>query len=234
MSPEKIVRIAKRRGLDAVAIADHNSVFSSSEAKKHGDITIIPAAEYSSDVGHILALFADRHVSEYGAITQNGAYSYREVIDIVHSQGGVCILAHPFERENPPPSLCAEFDGIEVANSRAAYSKKGRANELAASSVSPGQYITAGSDAHLPREIGRSFVAFDAEDSSKEAILSALLSPSVFSSPTSPAASAQSQIYKSLSQKNPLRPKSFAKLAIGAMIAVFPKLFGITPYRRKD
>lgn len=66
LSPREIVILAKNRGIDTIAIADHNSVSSIDEAsevgKRHG-VSVIPAVELSTRFNgesiHILGYFRD-------------------------------------------------------------------------------------------------------------------------------------------------------------------------------
>lgn len=56
--PDDIVKIAKKRGLDAIAITDHNTIKGYEVIAKRNieDILIIPGIEISTREGHIVAL----------------------------------------------------------------------------------------------------------------------------------------------------------------------------------
>ena len=59
-SPRDIVKKARAIGLDAIAVADHNTIKGSmatmEEAKDFKDFVVVPAMEISSIKGHIVAL----------------------------------------------------------------------------------------------------------------------------------------------------------------------------------
>ena len=59
-SPRNIVKKAREIGLDAIAVADHNTIKGAlatmEEAKDFKDFVVVPAMEISSNKGHIVAL----------------------------------------------------------------------------------------------------------------------------------------------------------------------------------
>ena len=54
LDPEEIIEIARRRGLDGIAITDHNTVRGGLEAKRHEteDFTVIAGAEVLTEKAH--------------------------------------------------------------------------------------------------------------------------------------------------------------------------------------
>ena len=51
---------AEKKGLDAIAISDHNEIAGSRLARSYGgSIIVVPSIEISSDKGHILGLGVD-------------------------------------------------------------------------------------------------------------------------------------------------------------------------------
>ena len=51
---------AEKKGLDAIAISDHNEIKGSRLARSYGgSIIVVPSIEISSDKGHILGLGVD-------------------------------------------------------------------------------------------------------------------------------------------------------------------------------
>ncbi len=169
---EKIYNAAKKKGLSGIAICDHN-VFT--KAPEDDGLIIIPAAEYSTDVGHILIYF----LKEDLGLTHNGKniYNWREVVDTAHAQGALCFLAHPFAPpKNRPHEVWDTVDGIEVYNARIEHTKIKNANFNAqTTAILSGKPFSAGSDAHFPSEVGTAFLEFECEptlDAIKEALLS--------------------------------------------------------------
>ena len=56
ITPKDLVYYAKKRGLNAVAVTDHNELEGAYKIAKETDFLIIPGMEVSSSDGHIVAL----------------------------------------------------------------------------------------------------------------------------------------------------------------------------------
>ena len=56
ITPKELVYYAKKRGLNAVAVTDHNQIEGSLKIAKETDFLVIPGMEVSSADGHIVAL----------------------------------------------------------------------------------------------------------------------------------------------------------------------------------
>lgn len=238
MKPETILKTAQKRGLDGVVIANHNRSLPQSVLDLFADspVYLIPAVEYSTDAGHVLALFWTDTPENHGVYRENSVYDHREILRLVRAGQGLAILAHPFGSSDPTPEILASFDGIEAANSRVSYRRKGLANVKSRAAAENAPLYTAGSDAHLAWEIGRSYVTLPLEKPyTREAIVEALKTrPPVTSRPTHPCTLSISQIYKGASTKK-IRLLLKSCLTLLARTAlVFPRLFGITPYERQD
>ena len=87
-SPRDIVKKAKAIGLDAIAVADHNTIKGSmatiEEAKDFKDIIVIPAMEISSSKGHIVALGIKEDVKK--------GLSPEETVETIRNLGGIAVL----------------------------------------------------------------------------------------------------------------------------------------------
>lgn len=117
--------IARKRLLDVVAITDHDVMDSSLWAYKHRHnypFEIIPGVEVSSAEGHVLALWVTQPIDK--------GMSLKETAAAIHKQGGMAILAHPFEAivcadaawrylTHPEVITEAKVDAIEVHNAGA-------------------------------------------------------------------------------------------------------------------
>ena len=231
MSYPRIASCARKKGIGAVVIANHNVAVPELPDMVDG-VRFIPAVEYSTDVGHVLALFVRETVEAEGVHPDGKVYPFRETAEAVRRQGGFAVFAHPFEyRREPPEDAFDVFDGIEAYNSRAGYARGGQANELAEKSLREGQFATAGSDAHLPFEVGRSYVELDCPaDAGKSDIIKALHTGEIVSRPTPPYAMAMSQIYKGITCGQPgLLPKNILKFFYGVCCSAAPWIFGIKP-----
>lgn len=111
LSPFGVVRQAARRGLDVVAITEHNTVLPSKAARLYasalGGPIVVTGEEITSSRFHIIAIgLAD-------TVTPKG--DAQKAIDEVHGQGGVAIAAHPVSRFWPSLVPVREsFDGAEA------------------------------------------------------------------------------------------------------------------------
>ncbi|MEW6592826.1 MAG: PHP domain-containing protein [Candidatus Hadarchaeota archaeon] len=149
------VKFAKAKGLDGIAIADHNTIAGHREAKKLSGkgFIIIPAAEISSSSGHIVALGIKELVPR--------GLSTAETVKRIKEQGGVAIAAHPFIiGRNPSLMYKAKFDAMEVLNGRAVFPANRLARGFAEKHGIPG---VGGSDAHRGDEIGLAYTEIDCE-----------------------------------------------------------------------
>ena len=150
MALDEIVACARARGLQGVAVCDHDRALT--ETWDAPDFLLIPGIELSTDRGHLLGLFVTEQIE---------ARELDAAIDAVHACGGLAVMAHPFERSSDAQRLDAyldRLDGIEVWNGRADR-KNPQANAMAcALAQRAAKPVTAGSDAHLPEEIGNGVV----------------------------------------------------------------------------
>jgi predicted metal-dependent phosphoesterase TrpH len=157
--PDQIIRTAKDRGLDFIAISDHNKFL-----LHKGEITILQAEEVSSADGHILALFIDGEILS--------GLSQEETVESIHDRNGIAICAHPYRKVNGIGSKFKDiYDAIETKNGRCMATCNSRGAMLAQRINRPS---TAGSDAHFYDEVGKVFMEVDAtdEESLRKAILS--------------------------------------------------------------
>jgi predicted metal-dependent phosphoesterase TrpH len=171
MDPLKLVRLAKRRGIDAIAITDHDEIGGAREAEKAaaGDLLVIVGEEIGTRAGDILGLFLKERILEEDPL---------EAVRAVHAQGGLAILAHPFAMQTSVDEEVARaLDGCEGFNARhsAVESVDGPEAEPRVSEFARrfDLSLTAGSDAHFYREVGRArtVVAAGSLEEAREQIL---------------------------------------------------------------
>ncbi len=159
-SPGEIIRRSRKIGLDAIAIADHNTLKGSmvaiEEAKDLDDFLVIPAMEITTNKGHIVALGVNDEVES--------GLSPEETIDKIRTQGGIAIAPHPFVRYRE--GLCdyvkdLDVDAIETLNSRYIFGYSNwRAKRLAKKRGIP---EIGASDAHFVGAIGSCVTELKAE-----------------------------------------------------------------------
>jgi len=158
-----LIFYAEKRGLDGVAITDHDRIDGALKIAKETDFLVIPGIEVSSLNGHIIGL----NVSELVP----SKLSVDETLDRIHDAGGIAIACHPitFFKESLKGHISPRFDAIEVINSSAfpfRYSVR-RGEEIASRLGITG---VAGSDAHYGPEIGYAYTLVNAESEVDEIV----------------------------------------------------------------
>lgn len=167
MTLSEIARAAKAAGLDGVAVCDHDVVLT--HAPEDADVLIIPGAEFSTEHGHLLGLFLSAPIPKL---------PFRETVAAIHAQGGLAVLAHPFERSRDAERLTPLvplLDGLEIFNGRADRKIRDANARAQAFAAQYGLRPFAGSDAHLKREIGNGRLTLEVEARTLPAVKAALL-----------------------------------------------------------
>ena len=155
MTYEVLLRRMDQRGMDMVAITDHNTIAGALAFRARAPERFLVGEEIKTTSGELLALFLEEEVPP--------GLSPEDTISRVHAQGGLVGVSHPLDRLRGEAlgmerleSIRGELDFLEVFNARITFSKDNRlARELAARWGLPG---SAGSDAHAPAEVGRAYV----------------------------------------------------------------------------
>jgi predicted metal-dependent phosphoesterase TrpH len=167
---EEAVFAAKGKRLDGLAITDHDVTTITADQSCHEQgVILIPGTEVSTRCGHVLALGVFQPIPK--------GLPIEESIERIHGLNGVAVAAHPFsilhglgwKRES-----VELVDAIEVinANSHLFTYQTGRSRRLAKSLQKP---MTAGSDSHIPRTVGNAYTIVEAEGTSLDALLKAIL-----------------------------------------------------------
>ena len=151
-SPERLIRTALQKGLDGIAITDHNTIAGwkeAIEAAKKLDAVLILGEELKTKEGDILGLFLKRGIK---------AKTFLGAIKEIKNQGGIAVIPHPFHFISKFKGNLENYknliDGIEVFNARGFFGgdrkafKFAKKNDLAE---------TAGSDAHYHKCVGDAF-----------------------------------------------------------------------------
>lgn len=161
--------------LDVIAITDHDTLDGALRARdllatRGGRrFELIIGEEVSTREGHLLALFIERRIPP--------GLSIERSIELIHEQGGLAVVAHPFNRvfrhsvQRPVMNRllrqpAVHPDGIETLNGSFAGIGSSRVAMTAARRVYRWAE-TGGSDAHTPTAIGCAstrFVGRTAED----------------------------------------------------------------------
>ncbi len=156
ISPEDLVFYAKKCGLNAVAITDHNQVDSALNIAKETDFPIIPGIEISSMHGHILGLNVKDTIPK--------GLSSDETVDRIHKLGGIAVACHPFAlfKGGIGKYATVKFDAIETINASIFPFRRStrKANDLADKLNLP---RVAGTDAHYGPLVGWAHTVVEAE-----------------------------------------------------------------------
>lgn len=163
ITPKDLIFYAKKRGLDGVAITDHDRIDGALKIAKETDFLIVPGMEISSLNGHIIGLNVNELVPP--------KLSVDETLDRIHEAGGIAVACHPitFFKESLKGHISPRFDAVEVINSSAFpfnYSVK-HTQEIASRL---GIARVAGSDAHYGPEIGYAYTLVNAESKIDEIV----------------------------------------------------------------
>ena len=164
LKPAQIIDVARKNGLDGVAITDHNTIQGALEAKAYagGNVIVIIGAEINTEEGDVVGLFLSKDIN---------SRRFEEVVNEIHSQGGIAILAHPNKRKKIINlNIFGQLDAIEGFNSRNPEHNV-EARNIAAQYNLP---AVAGSDAHFAFEIGKAKTILECGsdmESIKQAIL---------------------------------------------------------------
>jgi hypothetical protein len=111
LSPFSVVLQARRRGLDVVAITEHNMILPGELARGFsrlvGGPVVLVGEEVTTDRFHVIGVGLRERV--------DASQSLSAVLDDIHDQGGVAIAAHPVERFWPAfDAVRDELDAAEV------------------------------------------------------------------------------------------------------------------------
>jgi len=164
-SPQKVLEMAKLRGLKVIAVTDHDHMEGCKHVQELIDrgegqgIEMIWGCEVTTREGHFLGLFMKRPVKFLSRV--------EAAIEAIKEQGGLTIIPHPMGRL--VPSLSRKkidellnrgypLDGIELYNPSPANASVRRQVEML-----NGQWgfaATGSSDAHFWQHIGAGYTLF--------------------------------------------------------------------------
>jgi predicted metal-dependent phosphoesterase TrpH len=154
-SPETYVKRCLSKGINCVAVTEHNSIEGALAVRRIAPFKVIVAEEVKTSEGELTGLFLKEEVPPH--------LTPEETIERIKAQGGLVSLPHPFDRVRREPlrsrareRILSQLDIIEVFNSRTTFQgDNDRARKLAEELGLP---MGAGSDAHSPGEIGGAYV----------------------------------------------------------------------------
>ncbi|WP_320672190.1 PHP domain-containing protein [Patulibacter defluvii] len=151
---EVLLDAARRQGLGAIVITDHNEVSGAFEALEKADrfgVKVIVGEEVkTADQGEVIGIFLKERIPK--------GVTLQEAIAEIRRQGGLVYVPHPFDRMHSVPDyehlldVVGEIDAIEIFNPRVAI---GSFNEEAAIFAEKYRIVAgAGSDSHVAAGLG--------------------------------------------------------------------------------
>lgn len=166
LTVDDILWQAVKKGLDGIAICDHNTVEGSLLGIRRArelnlPLLVLPGMEVSANEGHLLVLGVRENIPPHRP--------YIEIIRTARQKGGVVIAAHPFKGEGIGYGA-KDADAIETFNSRCIFGENAKAKELAQEFRKP---EVGGSDSHMLATIGLAYTEIDAA-ANEGSVLSAI------------------------------------------------------------
>ena len=167
---EAVLEACRDRGLDAVAITDHDTTTAARRAVDVGDrhgVLVVPGVEVSTADGHLLGLGVT-------AAPPVGR-PFAATVEWIRDRGGLAVVPHPFQRSRHGVgrSVIDDCDGVESFN---AWSMSGLQNRRAAALARRRGYPgLGGSDAHRPGMVGTAYTELLVDgEPTRNALLSAV------------------------------------------------------------
>lgn len=157
ISPKELVFYAKKRGLQGVAVTDHDRIDGALEIAKETQFFTIPGIEVTSQKGHIVGLDLNECIPS--------GLSVDETADRIHQAGGIVVACHPTTliKGGLDKYVTSKFDAVETINASAIPFKRSvKLSQHLASRVGISAHV-GGSDAHYAPEIGHAYTVVDAE-----------------------------------------------------------------------
>jgi predicted metal-dependent phosphoesterase TrpH len=196
---------AVRRGLAGLAVTDHDTLDGAPQAmalvrrdpERYRGLTILPGEEVKTREGELIGLFIRETIPR--------GLTPEETIRRIRDQGGLVLVPHPFDRVRGSrlraealervAAVAGQIDAIEVFNARTTLvGDNHRAVDFARQR---GLLQVAGSDAHVPWEVGHAYVELDEPPATTPAALLAQLRRGrVVGRPTNPVAHVYSSLAK--------------------------------------
>jgi predicted metal-dependent phosphoesterase TrpH len=158
LSLEALTKAVISRGLDGVAVLDHDEIEGALRLRDKAPFTVIVGEEIGTLHGGLGALFIEERIPPH--------LSAEDTIARIRKQDGLVFVPHPLSRRVPGRIEAAklldiidEVDILEGFNARAPIAcDDRRARDLASLRRIP---VAAGSDAHFASEVGRAWAEME-------------------------------------------------------------------------
>ncbi len=169
LKPELLLKLVRKRGMNGIAVTDHNTIKGALKVKKLNkdkNFEVIIGDEVKTNYGDVLTYYLQEEIK---------SREFFSVVDEVKKQDGLIAIPHPFRTSTNPElkfrypieKIKNKIDAIECFNARMLPGNNEKAQRLAEKLNIPG---IAGSDAHFRFEIGRAYTVFNDNLSLRKAI----------------------------------------------------------------
>jgi predicted metal-dependent phosphoesterase TrpH len=156
---ETVIAACAQKGIDRIAITDHNTAEGALALAKMAPGLIIVGEEIMTTRGELLCFFMTETIP--------ARLTPQETIKRLRDQGAVISVSHPYDRlrkgawaEPDLIEIIDQVDALEVFNARCLFAEdNAKAGALAAQR---GKLGTVGSDAHIRYELGAATMVMDA------------------------------------------------------------------------
>lgn len=158
LKPEVLLKTAKRRGLNGIAVTDHGTIKGALEVKnlnKDKDFEVIIGEEVSTQYGDVLAYYLKKEIK---------TRDFFKMVEEVKKQNGLIIIPHPFRTsikhrfKLPLNKVKGKVDAIECFNARNLPGNNRKAKKAA---DKHNFARTGGSDTHFGFELGNGYTLFN-------------------------------------------------------------------------
>ncbi len=171
LDPLAIIETARQRGLDKLAITEHNNLEGALLLKRLAPDLIIVGEEVKTTVGEFIAYFVREEVPK--------GLTPEETLARLRAQGAVISIPHPADSlrrsavgEETARRFIHQVDAVEVFNARCLFREDNDAALALARRYD--KLMTAGSDAHTLGEIGRAYLLLPPFDDNPASFLLSL------------------------------------------------------------
>jgi predicted metal-dependent phosphoesterase TrpH len=171
-SPEAILDVAERVGLDVIALTDHDDIrgaflLRDIAARRSSPVEIVTGVEVTTRSGHLLALWIEEEIPMFAPLA--------DTVSRIHRVGGIAIVPHPLSYLTfsvgegalralaAAPDPLVHVDALETRNP----SYAGRVRGARAAWLNDNVLhvaVTGSSDAHHANLVGTAWTSFEGED----------------------------------------------------------------------
>ena len=163
MKPEILLKTAKKRSLNGIAVTDHGRIDGALEVKKLNedkDFEVIAGQEISTKQGDVLAYYVKERID---------AVDFFDAAEKIRKQNGLIIIPHPFRTSSNPHhkfklnlgKVKKYIDAVETFNARMLFNSDNKKSDNAANKY--GIAKTGGSDAHFKFEVATGTTLFEGD-----------------------------------------------------------------------